>query len=41
MKLFKRTKQDMYARLDELMARMASEEIYDEYVAIRGGMDNG
>lgn len=40
MKLFKR-KQDTYARLDELMARMASEEIYDEYILIRGGMDNG
>jgi hypothetical protein len=31
MKLFKRVKQDTFARLDELMASMASEEIYDEY----------
>ena len=41
MKLFKRVKQDTFARLDELMASMASEEIYDEYIAIRGGMNNG
>jgi hypothetical protein len=40
MKLFKRVKQDTYARLDELMERMASKEIYDEYIEIRGGMDN-
>ena len=41
MKLFKRVKQDTYARLDELMVRMASDETYDEYIIIRGGMHNG
>jgi hypothetical protein len=40
MKLFKR-EQDIYARLDELMVRMASDEIYDEYIVVRGGMNNG
>jgi hypothetical protein len=40
MKLFKR-EQDIYARLDELMVRMASDEIYDEYIVLRGGMNNG
>lgn len=37
MKLFKR-EQDTYARLDELMVRMASNETYDEYIVLRGGM---
>ena len=41
MKLFKRVKQDTYAQLDDLMVRMASDETYDEYIVIRGGMDNG
>jgi len=41
MKIFKRAKQDTFARLDELMVRMASDETYDEYIKIRGGMDNG
>ena len=37
MKLFKR-EQDTYVRLDELMVRMASDETYDEYIVLRGGM---
>ena len=37
MKLFKR-EHDTYARLDELMVRMASDETYDEYIVLRGGM---
>ena len=37
MKLFKR-EQDTYARLDELMVRMASDETYNEYIMLRGGM---
>lgn len=41
MKLFKREEQDTYAVLDGLMVRMASDEIYDEYIIIRGGMNNG
>jgi hypothetical protein len=40
MKLFKR-EQDTYALLDELMVRMASDETYDEYIVLRGGMNNG
>ena len=38
MKLFKR-EQDVFARLDELMVRMASDETYDEYIIIRGCME--
>jgi hypothetical protein len=41
MRLFKRAEQDTFARLDELMVRMASDETYDEYIKIIGGMDNG
>ena len=41
MKLFNKQQQDTFARLDELMVRMASDETYDEYNVIRGGMDNG
>jgi hypothetical protein len=41
MRLFKRAEQDIYAQLDDLMVRMASDETYDEYIVIRGGMDNG
>ena len=41
MRLFKRAEQDTYEMLDDLMVRMASDEIYDEYIIIRGGMDNG
>jgi hypothetical protein len=41
MKLFNKQQQDTYARLDELMVRMASDETYDEYIVIRGGMNNG
>ena len=37
MKLFKR-EQDTYVLLDELMVRMASDETYDEYIVLRGGM---
>jgi hypothetical protein len=39
MKLFKREK-DTYEMLDALMVRMASDETYDEYIVIRGGMHN-
>jgi hypothetical protein len=41
MRLFKQAEQDVFARLDELMVRMASDEVYDEYIIIRGGMNNG
>ena len=41
MRLFKQAEQDVFARLDELMVRMASDETYDEYIVIRGGMNNG
>jgi hypothetical protein len=41
MRLFKRAEQDTYEMLDDLMVRMASDEVYDEYIIIRGGMDNG
>jgi hypothetical protein len=41
MRLFKRAEQDTYAQLDDLMVRMASDETYDEYIVIRGGMENG
>ena len=41
MRLFKRAEQDTFALLDALMVRMASDETYDEYIVIRGGMDNG
>jgi hypothetical protein len=41
MKLFNKQQQDTFARLDELMVRMASDETYDEYIVIRGGMNNG
>lgn len=41
MRLFKHAEQDTYAVLDGLMVRMASDETYDEYIIIRGGMDNG
>ena len=41
MKLFNKQQQDVFSRLDELMVRMASDETYDEYIVIRGGMDNG
>jgi hypothetical protein len=37
MKLFKR-EQDVFSQLDELMVRMASDETYDEYIVLRGGM---
>ena len=40
MKLFKK-EQDAFVRLDALMVRMASDETYDEYIVIRGGMHNG
>lgn len=40
MKLLKRD-HDTYARLDALMVRMASDETYDEYIIIRGGMNHG
>jgi hypothetical protein len=38
MKLFNKQQQDVFARLDELMVRMASDETYDEYIVLRGGM---
>jgi hypothetical protein len=41
MKLFNKQQQDTFARLDELMVRMASDQTYDEYIVIRGGMNNG
>jgi hypothetical protein len=41
MKLFNKQQQDVFARLDELMVRMASDETYDEYIIVRGGMNNG
>jgi hypothetical protein len=41
MKLFKRDEQDIFMQLDKLMVMMASDETYDEYIIIRGGMDNG
>ncbi len=41
MKLFNKQQQDVFSRLDELMVRMASDETYDEYIIIRGGMNNG
>lgn len=41
MKLFNKQQQDVFARLDELMVRMASDETYDEYIIIRGNMNNG
>lgn len=41
MKLFNKQQQDVFTRLDELMVRMASDETYDEYIVIRGGMNNG
>jgi hypothetical protein len=40
MKLFKR-EQDVFAQLDNLMVRMASDETNDEYIVIRGGMNKG
>jgi hypothetical protein len=40
MKLFNKQQQDTFAQLDELMVRMASDETYDEYIIIRGGMNN-
>ena len=40
MKLFKR-EQDVFARLDELMMLMASDETYDEYIIVREGINNG
>ena len=41
MKLFNKQQQDVFSRLDELMVRMASDETYDEYIVVRGGMNNG
>jgi hypothetical protein len=41
MKLFNKQQQDVFARLDELMVCMASDETYDEYIVVRGGMHNG
>ena len=41
MRLFNKQQQDVFAQLDNLMVRMASDETYDEYIIIRGGMDNG
>jgi hypothetical protein len=41
MKLFNKQQQDTFAQLDELMVRMASDETYDEYIIIRGGMKCG
>lgn len=40
MKLFNKQQQDVFSRLDELMVRMASDETYDEYIIVRGGMNN-
>jgi hypothetical protein len=40
MKLFNKQQQDVFSLLDELMVRMASDETYDEYIIIRGGMHN-
>ena len=40
MKLFNKQQQDVFARLDELMVRMASDETYDEYIVVRGGLQN-
>lgn len=40
MKLFTKQQQDTFTVLDELMVRMASDEIYDEYIMIRGKMCN-
>lgn len=39
MRLLKR-EQDTFTVLDELMVRMASDEIYDEYIILRGKMCN-
>jgi hypothetical protein len=41
MKLFKREQQDVFARLDELMMLMASDETYNEYIIVREGINNG
>jgi hypothetical protein len=41
MRLFKQTEQDIFMQLDKLMVLMASDETYDEYIIIRGGMNNG
>jgi hypothetical protein len=41
MRLFKQTEQDIFVQLDKLMVLMASDETYDEYIVIRGGMNNG
>jgi hypothetical protein len=41
MKLFNKQQQDIFIQLDKLMVLMASDETYDEYIVIRGGMNNG
>jgi hypothetical protein len=41
MKLFNKQQQDIFIQLDKLMVLMASDETYDEYIVIRGGMHNG
>jgi hypothetical protein len=41
MRLIKQTEKDIIVQLDKLMVLMASDETYDEYIVIRGGMDNG
>ena len=38
MKLTTRKGKDIYSVLDELMVRMASDEVYDEYIVLRGRM---
>ena len=38
MRLFKQPEQDVFAVLDGLMVRMASDKTYDEYIILRGAM---
>jgi hypothetical protein len=40
--MFKRTNKQLknLAKLDKLMAMMASDAVYDEYIIVRGQMEN-
>lgn len=41
--MFKRTTKELRTlkKLDKLMARMASDDTYDEYIFLRGEMESG
>lgn len=40
MKVRKSKQQKQLERLDQLMCLMASDEVYDEYIIVRGKMNN-